>query len=90
MLPRVHYQPGEMVFCTEDIFNDGGVPDMAADGLIAPVGTRGVVVNVGHVEADDRLEVYLVRFEKDDGYLGPPVGCLPEELSQDESLSVPR
>ncbi len=32
--------------------------------------------------------IYLVRFEGEDGNpadLGPPVGCLPEELTRDEA-----
>lgn len=92
MSPHAHYHLGEMVFAREDIFNDGGIPDMPEEGLIASIGTRGVVVNVGHVEADDCIEIYLVRFEQADGNLGPPVGCLADELTQDapatESLAA--
>jgi nitrogen fixation protein NifZ len=84
-MASVQYDIGDMIFATEDLFNDGGLPELAEDGLIAAAGTRGVVVNYGHVEADQRQEVYLVRFEGTDGILGPPVGCLPEELTQDEA-----
>ncbi len=38
-----------------------------------------------HAAADMRQEIILVRFEGTDGVLGPPVGCLPEELTQDEA-----
>ena len=51
-------------------------------------GRRGVVVNFGHVEADLEQEIYLVRFEDAGGTLGPPVGCLPEELTQDEAWAA--
>lgn len=87
MASQARFDMGEMVFCTEDIFNDGGVPDMDEDGLIALAGSRGVVVNVGYVEADDRIDIYLVRFEQADGNLGPPVGCLVEELTQEGAMA---
>jgi len=45
-----------------------------------------VVVQIGAAAADMRQEIILVRFEDADGVLGPPVGCLPEELTQDEAL----
>lgn len=83
----MRYDIGEMVFCTEDIFNDGGIPELAADALLAAAGTRGVVVNSGCAEADERQEIFLVRFEGTDGVLGPPVGCLPGELTQNEEAA---
>lgn len=73
--------PGDLVYATTDIFNDGGIPDLAADALIARAGTRGVVVNVGHLEEDPERELFLVRFEGDDLVLGPPTGCWAEELA---------
>lgn len=78
------YQIGDLVYAAEDIFNDGGMPGIAkADGLIAATGTRGVIVQHGHAEIDPSREIYLVRFETGpDGRLGPPVGCLPDELTQ--------
>ena len=82
------YAIGDIVFSRELLKNDGGIPDIAADAVLATPGRRGVVVNHGHVEADLEQEVYLVRFEGEageSGDLGPPVGCLPEELTQDES-----
>jgi nitrogen fixation protein NifZ len=82
------YDIGEIVFSRELLVNDGGIPDLAADAVLATPGRRGVVVNHGHVEATPDQAIYLVRFEGEFGALsdlGPPVGCLPEELTQDEA-----
>jgi nitrogen fixation protein NifZ len=76
---------GEIVFSRQLLVNDGGIPDVAPDAILATPGGRGVVINHGHVEADLDQEIYLVRFEGANGELGPPVGCLPEELTQDEA-----
>lgn len=89
MIASMSYDIGDMVFCAEDIFNDGGMPDTDDAAMLAAVGTRGVVVQFGHVEAAPEQEVYLVRFEGADGVLGPPIGCLPEELTQDQSTLTP-
>ena len=43
-------------------------------------GGRGVIVNIGHLEQDPKQVLYLVRFEREDGVLGPPVGCWPQDL----------
>jgi nitrogen fixation protein NifZ len=37
--------------------------------------------------SDLDVEIYLVRFEGKDQVLGPPVGCLVEELTQDEAAA---
>ena len=79
------YEIGQIVFSRDLLVNDGGIPEIAADAVLALPGRRGVVVNFGHVEADLEQEIYLVRFEDAAGILGPPVGCLPEELTQDEA-----
>lgn len=82
------YEIGEIVFCRELLINDGGIPDLAAAAVLATPGRRGVVVNAGHAEFEPEQTIYLVRFEGEDGALGelgPPVGCLPEELTQDEA-----
>ena len=83
------YEIGDMVFAAEDILNDGGMPGIEEEeGLIAAAGSRGVVVHCGYVEADEEQAIYLVRFEGGpDGILGDPVGCLPEELTQDEAAA---
>jgi nitrogen fixation protein NifZ len=42
-----------------------------------------VIVRKGRLEADASRLLYVARFERSDGTLGPPVGCLPEELTQE-------
>lgn len=81
---RRGYGVGDLVFASTDIHNDGGVPDVEEKGLLAAAGTRGVVVKAGSAQARPEIRVYLVRFEGPDQVLGPPVGCLDEELTQDE------
>lgn len=83
-MAREEYGVGDIVYSRVAIENDGCIPDVAPDALLARPGVRGVVVNFGHAELDEREEIYLVRFEDEAGELGPPVGCLPEELTQDE------
>jgi len=82
--PHFQFIVGDMVFARETLMNDdGGVPDAAPGAVLAAARTRGVVVRVGHLEAEPRQTLYVVRFEDDAGVLGPPVGCLPEELTQE-------
>jgi len=83
-MDKVQYPVGDMIFAAEDIYNDGGMPGIEdEEGLIVAAGTRGVVVHFGVAEMDETREIYLVQFENGpDGSLGPPVGCLPEELTQ--------
>jgi nitrogen fixation protein NifZ len=84
------YQMGDLVLAALDLFNDelteegeSMLPDIAPNALLAATGTRGVIVNVGHIAADPGQEIYLVRFESGEGkLLGPPIGCVPEELTQ--------
>jgi nitrogen fixation protein NifZ len=73
--------PGDLVYAAADIHNDGGIPDLPEEALIASAGTRGVIINIGYLEADPGRELYLVRFEGNDLVLGPPTGCWAEELS---------
>ena len=85
------FEMGDMVFAAADLFNDelsedgaSLIPDIAPNALIAATGARGVVVNVGHVADLPEQDIYLVRFESgEDKTLGAPIGCLPEELTQD-------
>jgi nitrogen fixation protein NifZ len=84
MTQRQPYEIGDVIYAVDTIINDGGIPDIAPDALLATPGRRGVVVNFGHVEAEPETEIYLVRFENSEGDLGPPVGCLADELTQDE------
>lgn len=88
MEEAVELLPGEIVFATEDIYNDGGVPDVPEGALLAAAGARGVIVKVGHVEAMRDVAIYIVRFQGADDVLGPPVGCLGEELVRDEAAQV--
>ena len=89
-MSATQYDIGDMVFAAEDILNDGGMPGIEEeDGLIAPAGMRGVVVQYGVAEMDESKEIYLVQFENGpEGTLGHPVGCLPEELTQEEPTTA--
>ncbi|MES9990914.1 MAG: nitrogen fixation protein NifZ [Candidatus Thiodiazotropha sp.] len=73
--------PGDMVYAASHIYNDGGIPEIADDALLAKPGTRGVIVETGHLEEAPQRSVFLVRFEDKDLNLGPPTGCWAEELS---------
>lgn len=75
-------QPGDMVFATTDIYNDGSVPDFPEKTQFATIGTRGVLVNTGHLEEQPAKTLFLVRFENADLELGPPIGCWADELSE--------
>ena len=83
------FQMGDMVFAAQDLFNEpleetgeSGIPGVEPGALLASMGTRGVVVNVGHVQEMPEEEIYLVRFELDaEGSLAEPIGCLSEELN---------
>ena len=89
-MEKTQYEIGDMVFAAEDIFNDGGMPGIdEEEGLIVPAGLRGVVVHFGVAEMVETKEIYLVQFENGpDGSLGHPVGCLPEELTQDVAVDA--
>jgi nitrogen fixation protein NifZ len=74
-------QPGDTVYAASHIFNDGGIPQLPIDALLAAPGTRGMIVERGHLEDAPSRQVFLVRFEDPQMNLGPPTGCWPEELS---------
>ena len=76
-------QPGDMVFATTNIYNDGSVPEFPDNTQFATTGTRGVLINTGHLEDQPGKILFLVRFENADLELGPPVGCWADELSED-------
>jgi nitrogen fixation protein NifZ len=76
--------PGDMVYAASHIYNDGGIPDIPDDTLLAKPGTRGVIVETGHLEEAPERAVFLVRFEDSEMNLGPPAGCWSEELSATE------
>lgn len=73
--------PGDAVYAASHIYNDGSIPDLPDDTLIAEPGTRGVLIETGHLEEQPERKVYLVRFEDSELNLGPPTGCWPEELT---------
>jgi len=75
-------QPGDAIFATRDIHNDGSFPERGEDEILVRAGTRGVVINFGHLEENEAQEVFLVKFESDANgeELGPPIGCWPEDI----------
>lgn len=74
-------QPGDVVYAASHIYNDGGIPGIQEDALVAETGTRGVIIETGHLEEAPERMVFLVRFEDSELNLGPPAGCWPEELT---------
>ena len=81
-MPQYQLQPGDAIFATKDIINDGSFPEYGENELLVKAGTRGVVINFGHLEANEDQEVFLVKFEADanGAELGPPIGCWPEDI----------
>lgn len=73
-------QPGDIVYAAKDILNDGSIPFVSENSLIAAKGTRGVLINTGHLEENEEQTVYLVRFEDEQQNLNDPIGCWPEDL----------
>ena len=82
------YGLGDMVWSRSALCNDGTIPDVPGDAPLAAAGARGVIVKVGSLEEHPEIPIFLVRFEDADGVLGPPVGCLKAELTQDEALAT--
>jgi len=74
-------QSGDIIYAAAEIRNDGGIPELEPDAVLAVPGTRGMLVNIGHVEEDPNTLIYLVRFEDAEKNLGPAVGCLAEEVT---------
>jgi nitrogen fixation protein NifZ len=77
-------EPGDMVFASTDIYNDGSIPHIPVEAHLATPGTRGVLLNTGHLEEQPDKTIYLVRFEDQQQELGPPVSCWAEELRSEE------
>jgi nitrogen fixation protein NifZ len=72
---------GDRVYAACHIFNDGSIPDIEEGLMLAEPGTRGVIIETGHLEESPERKIFLVRFEDKDLNLGPATGCWPEELS---------
>jgi nitrogen fixation protein NifZ len=73
-------EEGDMVYAATPVYNDGGLEGVGENALLAPEGTRGVIVRKGHLEEDEGCSVFLVRFEDAEKNLGEPIGCFAEEL----------
>ena len=73
--------PGDMIYAATDVFNDGSLPGVEANARIAVAGTRGVLINTGHLEEDPEALLFLVRFEDENMDLGPSVACWADEVS---------
>ncbi|MET0090151.1 MAG: nitrogen fixation protein NifZ [Candidatus Thiodiazotropha sp.] len=83
-----HLNPGDLVYAASHIYNDGGIPEIPDDALLAKPGTKGVLIETGHLEEAPERKIYLVRFEDESLNLGPPTGCWEEELSATEVSTV--
>ena len=68
------FQWGQRVRAATDVVNDGSYPGMPAEAVLAPAGSEGEIVNIGH-HAGANIPVYLVEFG---GRM--VVGCFEEEL----------
>ena len=80
--------PGDTVFATKELRNDGSIPGLADNELIAKCGTRGALINIGHLEEQPDTTLYLVRFENQDLSLGPAVGYWPDEITAEENAPI--
>lgn len=83
-MPYLPLNPGDTILAAHDIFNDGSFPNAAEDALLVAAGTRGMVIEQGHIEEDTSKILYLVKFEAADNKaeLGPPIGCWPEDITR--------
>ena len=78
-------QKGDVIYAVATVANDGSVPGAGEEEVFAQPGTRGMLINIGHLEEEPDQTLYLVAFENEQGDLGPPVACFPEELRAEES-----
>ncbi|MBK3801523.1 nitrogen fixation protein NifZ [Azospirillum brasilense] len=69
------YDWGLMVTAAVDLHNDGSHPNAEDGALLAPKGTPGTIVRIGHAEGT-QIPVYLVEFPA-----VVVVGCLEEEIT---------
>lgn len=82
-MPYLPLKPGDTILSTKDIVNDGSFPNVEENALLVQSGTRGVVIEQGHLEDNEAKIVYLVKFEdiNNPAELGPPIGCWPEDIT---------
>lgn len=79
---KIHeLQPGDIVYAATTIYSDGEIPGYPKDSVLADCGTRGVIINIGHLEESPEKQLMLVRFENEKQELGPLIGCWIEELT---------
>jgi hypothetical protein len=81
----LYLHPGDTVLAGKDIYNDGSFPGSPEGELLVKQGTRGMIVNQGYLEDNEKQIIFLVKFEypsdqKNNSELGPPIGCWPEDL----------
>lgn len=75
---------GDVVYAAQNIVDDGSMPDHDLGQVLAQQGARGVIVNLGQLEDQPTVKVFLVRFEDQQLDLGPPIGCFTDDLSLEQ------
>jgi nitrogen fixation protein NifZ len=80
-------EEGDMVYAAVPFYNDGSFPNLPEDAMLAPEGSRGVIIRKGHLEDDPDRTLFLVRFEDEEKNLGPAIGAWPEELRAEAELN---
>jgi len=75
--------PGDVVYAATTIKNDGSLPGLSDEAVVAKKGQRGVIINTGHLEENPDKIIILVKFEINNqvGKFGPAVGCWVDELA---------
>jgi nitrogen fixation protein NifZ len=75
---------GDAVYAAYNILDDGSMPGGTEGEILVPVGARGIITLIGHVEEQPERMVFLVRFEDENLSLGNPIGCWVEDLTAAE------
>ena len=78
-------EEGDIVFAATPLYNDGGLEGVGENALLYPADSRGVIVRKGHLEDNEGVSVFLVRFEDAEKNLGEPIGCFAQELRAGEA-----
>ena len=87
MTPAHQIEKGDAVYAAVTIRNDGSIPGVELDAVLAEIGALGMLVNTGHLEEDPNQEVLLVCFTDEHGNPGPLVTCFPEEISAEKPVA---